>query len=129
MFGIGPARWPGSPSPSGVAHGFGLIPVDSAGEAAGVVSEVAGEEKIGGIGVEGTFNKDMTNDGTTFEAHKQIVKPWSQMCAHIWRASVRGEKNCACVHTVKCSLYMFATQLEAPALHHVRSCPSVLYSN
>ena len=62
---IGPA----SPSPSGVAHGIGLIPVDSAGEAAGVVSEVAGEEKIGGNGVEGTFNKDMTNDGMTLLRH------------------------------------------------------------
>ena len=36
---------------SGVAQGFGLIPVGSAGETVGVVSEVAGEEKIGGNGV------------------------------------------------------------------------------
>ena len=93
MFGIGPTRWPGSPSPSRVAHGFGLISVDSAGEAAGVVSEKASEEKMGGIGVEGTFNKDMTNNGMIFEAHKQIVKPLSQMCDHTWRAIVRGEKK------------------------------------
>ena len=45
-------------------------------EAAGGVSEAAGDEKKkGGNGVEGTFNKDMTNDEMTFEAHKQIVKP------------------------------------------------------
>ena len=31
--------------------------------------------KIGGSGVEGTFNKDMTNDEMTFVAHKQIVEP------------------------------------------------------
>ena len=55
MFGIGQARRPGSLSPSEVAQGFGLIPV-------------------GGNGVEGTFNKDMTNDGMIFEAHKRIVK-------------------------------------------------------
>ena len=47
--------------------------------------------------VEGTINKDMTNHGMTFEAHKQIVKPLSQTCDHIWRASVRSEKKCACV--------------------------------
>ena len=58
--GMGLTRRPGSPSRSEVAQGFGLIPVDSVGEAAGVVSEVAGEEKIGGNGIEGTFNKDMT---------------------------------------------------------------------
>ena len=77
MFGIGPARLPGSPSPSKVAQVFGLTPVDSVGEAAGVLSEVAGEEKIGGNGDEGTFKKDMTNDGMIFEAHRQIVKPLS----------------------------------------------------
>ena len=43
-------------------------------EAASVVSEAASEEKIGGNGVERTVNKDMTNDGMIFEAHKQIVK-------------------------------------------------------
>ena len=94
----------GSPSPSGVAHGFGLIPVDNVGAAVSGVSEVAGEEKIGCNGVQGTFHKDMTDDGMIFEAHKQIVKPLSQMCDHIWRASVRSENKCACVRTVRCSL-------------------------
>ena len=61
--------------PERSSTGFSLIPVDSAGETVGVSSEVADEEKIGGNGVEGTFNKDMTNDGMIFEAHKQIVKP------------------------------------------------------
>ena len=69
VLGIGPARRPGSPHPSEVAQGFGLIPVDSVGEVAGVGSEVASEEKIGGNGVEGTFNKDMTKDETIFERH------------------------------------------------------------
>ena len=64
-----------SPTPSEEAQGFGLIPVDSVGEAVRVVSEVAGQEKIGVNEVEGTFNKDMTNDGMIFEAHKQIVMP------------------------------------------------------
>ena len=75
VFGIGLARRPSSPSPSEVAQGFGLIPVDSAGEIVGVGSEVASEEEIGGNGVGRTFNKDMTNDGMIFVAHKQIVKP------------------------------------------------------
>ena len=37
---------PNGPSLSEVAQGFGLIPIDSEGEAAGVVSEVASEEKM-----------------------------------------------------------------------------------
>ena len=37
VFGIGPANRPESPSSSGVAQGFCLIPVDSAREVAGVV--------------------------------------------------------------------------------------------
>ena len=60
VFGIGSTRRPSSPSPSEVAQVFGLIPVDWVGEAVGVVSEVASEEKIRGNGVEGTLNKDMT---------------------------------------------------------------------
>ena len=80
VFGIGLAKRPGSPSRSEIAQGFGLIPVGSAGETVGVGSEVASEEKIGGNGVEGTVNKDMTNDGMIFEAQTQIVKPLSQMC-------------------------------------------------
>ena len=51
VFGIGPAGQPGNPHLSEGAQGFGLIPIDNVGEAAGVVSEVAGEEKIGGNGV------------------------------------------------------------------------------
>ena len=46
MFGIGPARWPDSPSPSGVTQGFNLIPVSGVGEAVGGVSAVVGEEKM-----------------------------------------------------------------------------------
>ena len=79
-------------TPERSGKGFVLIPVGSAsetisgvGEAAGgvseahgFVSEVASEYKIEGNGVEGTFNKDMTNDGMIFEAHKRIVKPLSQ---------------------------------------------------
>ena len=51
------------------------------------------------------FNNDMTNDGMIFEAHKQIVKPLSHVCYHIWRASVRSERKSACVRTVRWSLY------------------------
>ena len=69
---------------------FNLIPVSGVTEAASGVSEAVGDEKIGGNGVEGTFNKDMTNDGMIFEAHKQIVKPLTQTYDHIWRASVRS---------------------------------------
>ena len=47
-------------------RGLGLIPDGSAGETVGVVSEAAGEEKIRGNGVEGTSNKDMTNDRMIF---------------------------------------------------------------
>ena len=54
MLGFGPARRPASPSPSEVAQEFGLSPVDSAGETVGVGSEVAGEEKTRGNGVEGS---------------------------------------------------------------------------
>ena len=83
------------PSLSEVAQGFGLIPVNSARETVGVGSEVASEEKMGGNGVEGTFNKDMTNDGMIFETHKQIVKPLSQVCDHIWRARQEKVRVCA----------------------------------
>ena len=41
VFGVGPARWPDGPLQSGVAHGFGLIPVSGVG---GVVDE----DKAGG---------------------------------------------------------------------------------
>ena len=89
MFGIGPVRWPDGPLQSGVAQGFNLMPVSGV--------EAVADEKIGGSGVEETFNKDMTNDEMTFEAHKQLVKPLGQTCDHIWRASVRSGKKCACV--------------------------------
>ena len=77
----------GSPQ-SGVAHGFVLIPVSGVGKAVGV-------EKIGGHGVEGTFNKDMTNYEMPFEAHKQIVKPLSQTCTHIWRGQACAVRKSA----------------------------------
>ena len=82
-----------------------LIPVSGVREAVGGVSEAAGGEKIKGIAVEGTFNEDMTNDEMTFEAHKQIVKPLSQTCDHIWRAQVRSDSKCTCARTVRCFLY------------------------
>ena len=83
MFGIG-SRRPGSPSPSEGAQGFGLLPVDSVGEAASVVSEAAGEEKIDGNGVDETFNKDMTRDATIFEGPAMSrSNTLSQMCDHI----------------------------------------------
>ena len=75
MLGIGSARWPDGPPQSRVAQGFNLIPVSGVGEAVGGVSVAVSDERIGGNGVEGTFNKDMTNDEMTFEAHTQIVKP------------------------------------------------------
>ena len=50
MCGIGPANQP---------ERFSLIPVDSAGEVAGVVCEVEDEENTGGNGVEGTPNNEM----------------------------------------------------------------------
>ena len=85
--------------------GFGLIPVDTAGETVGVGSEVAREEKIGGNGVEGTVNKDMTKDGTIFEAHTQIVKPLSLEPHVCSRVKCATRKMCACVRTVRFSLY------------------------
>ena len=87
VFGIGSARRPDGPPQSGAAHGFNLIPVSGVGEA-------GGDGKIGGIAVEGTFNKDMTNDEMPFEAHEQIVKRLSQTCIHIWRAQAcAGRKS------------------------------------
>ena len=99
MFGIGLDRRPGSPSSSKVAEGFVQVPVESAGEAAGVVSEVAGEEKIGGNGVEGTFQEDMTRDETSFEGHAMSrSNTLSQMCDHIFaceRAQRETVRVCA----------------------------------
>ena len=68
VFGVGSAGWPDGPPKSGVAHGFSLIPVS------GVGVEVS-DEKTGGNGVEGTCNKDMTNDAKTFQDTQRIVKP------------------------------------------------------
>ena len=48
MFGVVSARWPDCPSNSGVAHGFGLIPVSVAGEGVQVGGGVEQrEEKLG----------------------------------------------------------------------------------
>ena len=89
------ARWPDGPSQSGVGHGFCLIPVSGVGEAGGGIRETEGDEKIGGNGVEGTFNKDVTNDEMTFEAHKQIVKPLSKTCNLISRAKACAARKSA----------------------------------
>ena len=78
MFGIGPANRPESPSPSGEAQGFRLIPV--ACEVAGVVCEVESEENTGGNGVEGTPNNDMTDEGMTFE---KTLKDSSYLEPHV----------------------------------------------
>ena len=43
VFGVGSARWPDGPRQSGVAHGFGPIPVSGVGV-------VVGDEKMGGKG-------------------------------------------------------------------------------
>ena len=71
VFGVGSARWPDGPPQSGVAHGFSLIPVSGVGE-------VVDDDKTGGNGVEGTFNKDMTKDEMTFCRHtenRQVLEP------------------------------------------------------
>ena len=86
IFEVRSARWPDGPTQSGVAHEFCLIPVSGVGV-------VVGDEKIGRNEVQGTFNKDLTNDGMIFEAHKQIVKPFSQTCDHIWRAQACAERK------------------------------------
>ena len=92
VYGIGSARWPDGPLPSRVAQGFNLIPVSGVREAVG-----GSDEKIGGKVVEGTFNKDMTNNGMIVEAHKQIVKPLSQTCNHIWRAQACATRKSSLV--------------------------------
>ena len=70
-----------------------LIPVSGVGEAVGGVNEAVSGERIGGNGVEGTLHKDTIKDEMTLEAHEQTVKPLSQTCDHILRASVRSEKK------------------------------------
>ena len=71
MFGVGSARWPDGPPQSRV--GFSLIPVRV-------------------DGVEGTLNKDMTNDGMTF-SDTENRQPLSQTRNHTWRTQRRV---CAC---------------------------------
>ena len=85
VFGVGSAR---RSIPSGVAHGFSLIPVSGVGV-------VVDGEKTGGNWVEGTFNKDMTNDEMTFLDTQRIVKPLSQTCNHIWCAQQEEVLVCA----------------------------------
>ena len=52
--------------PERSSTGVNVIPVSGVGEAVGGVSEAVGDGKMGGNGVEGTLNKDMTNDEMTF---------------------------------------------------------------
>ena len=102
VFGIGPARRPGSPSPSEVAQGFGLIPVDCAGRGSRCRRWRKKKRRK-------RVRKHMQqrhdrwwNDFWGTQTNRQA---FTQMCDHIWRASVRSEKKCACVRTVRCSLY------------------------
>ena len=88
VFEVGSARWPDGPPQSAVAHGFGLIPVSGVGE-------VASDEKIGGNGVEGTFNKDMTSDEMTFSRHTENRQALSQTRNHMWRAQRDKVRVCA----------------------------------
>ena len=90
MFGVGSARWPDGPPQSGVAHVSSVIPVSGVGV-------VVGDKKIGGYGVEGTSNKNVTNDDMTFLDTQRIVKHMSQTCNHMWRAQREKVRVCACV--------------------------------
>ena len=83
VFGEELARWPETSLPSKVAQGCGLLPVDSAGETVGVVSEVTGEEKIRGNGSEGTFNNDMADDEMFFEKTRNNSQYLSHTCGHV----------------------------------------------
>ena len=51
--------------------------------------------RIGGNGVEGTFNKDMTNDEMSFLDTPRIVRPLSQTCDRMWRAQREKVRVCA----------------------------------
>ena len=97
----------GSDRPDGqTVHTRAGFPVCGVGAAVGGVNEAVGDEKKGGNGVEGTFNKDMTNHEMTLEAHKQIVKHLRKTYIHIWRArACAARKKCASVRTVRCCLY------------------------
>ena len=86
---------PESPSPSGVAQGFSLIPVDSVGE---VICEVEGEENTGGNGVEGTPDNDMTDEGMIFEkTHKDssYLEPCEVRMSEMWHTQREKERVCA----------------------------------
>ena len=52
-------------------------------------------EKTSGNGVEGTFNKDVTEDEMTFLDTQRIVTPLSQTCNHVWRAQREIMRVCA----------------------------------
>ena len=64
-----------------------MIPINGVGEVVCGASEVAGEEKIGGKGVEGMFSKDMTEDKMTFEARKM------SRATRVITCKVRTEKS------------------------------------
>ena len=90
MFGEELARRPEISLSSNVAQGCGLLPFDSAGETVVVVSEVTGEEKFGGNGVEGMFNNDMTDDGRTF---RRLATIHNIGATRVVMCEVRSEKN------------------------------------
>ena len=81
--------WPDGPPQSRVGHGFSLIPVSG-------VCVVVGDEKIRRNVVEGTFDKDMTNEEMTFLWTQRIVRPLSQTCNLMWRAQ-REKSALVCV--------------------------------
>ena len=71
-------------------RGLDLIPVSGVGEAVGGVREAVSDEKIGGNGIEGTFNKDMTNDEMTSLRHtNKSSNPWAK------RVITSGVRACA----------------------------------
>ena len=105
VFGIGLTNRPESPSPSGVAQGFSLIPVDSAEEVAGVVCEVEGEE---------------TQEAMESKEHPTTTWPMKEWfltrlpkthhtlshakCAWV-KCDTCKEKKCTCVRPVRYCLY------------------------
>ena len=78
VFGIGSARWPEGPLPSGVTQRFYLIPVSGVREAVNGNTDEEGCEKIRGKGIEGTFNKDMTNNGMILRHTYKSSIPWAK---------------------------------------------------
>ena len=93
------------PHPSGVAHRFSLIPVSGVGV-------VVDSEKTGGNGVEGKFNKEMTNDEMTFLNTQRIVGPLSQTFNHMWRA--KGEKVRECAYGEVLSVHLPSRSWQLP---------------